>query len=64
MPRFTAATPTEGGTMSTASGSAAGDAAGATATAFEHHWFKEPTEPAPRKYVVWLLIATAITPVA
>src|SRR5580765_2690124 len=25
--------------------------------AHEHHWFKEPTEPAPRKYIIWLLVA-------
>ncbi|MFT4219715.1 MAG: MFS transporter [Microbacterium sp.] len=29
----------------------------ATAAVREHHWFKEPTEPAPKKYVAWLLIA-------
>lgn len=32
----------------------------ATAVAKEHHWFKEPTDPAPRPYVVWLLIAQLI----
>jgi len=29
----------------------------ASAVVREHHWFKEPTEPAPKKYVSWLLIA-------
>jgi MFS family permease len=48
--------------MSSVSGSAAGTPSGmTTATAVvghhEHHWFKEPTEPAPKRYVAWLLIA-------
>jgi len=32
----------------------------ATAMAQEHHWFKEPTQPAPKSYVTWLLIAQLI----
>lgn len=49
--------------MSNVSGSAAGNPSGmtaATAMVREHHWFTEPTEPAPRRYVVWLLIAQLI----
>jgi MFS family permease len=48
--------------MSSVSGSAAGTPSGMTTASrtighHEHHWFKEPTEPAPKKYVTWLLIA-------
>lgn len=47
--------------MSSVSGSAAGTPSGMTAAStvvsHEHHWFKEPTEPAPKKYVAWLFIA-------
>lgn len=42
------------------SGSAAGMPSGmttASAIAREHHWFSEPTEPAKKSYVVWLIIA-------
>ncbi|MGY4860139.1 MFS transporter [Cryobacterium sp. AP23] len=44
------------------SGSAAGMPSGMTSATktighHEHHWFKEPTEPAPKNYVLWLLIA-------
>lgn len=45
------------------SGSAAGMPSGmttATAVAREHHWFKEPTEPAKKGYVAWLLIAQLV----
>ncbi|MFT4157911.1 MAG: MFS transporter [Microbacterium sp.] len=46
--------------MSSVSGSAAGKPSGltvATTVAREHHWFKEPTEPAKKSYVTWLIIA-------
>jgi len=46
--------------MSTSSGSAAGMPSGMTAASTivrEHHWIAEPTEPAKRGYVVWLLLA-------
>lgn len=46
--------------MSSVSGSAAGMPSGitaASATPGEHHWFKEPTEPAKPRYVIWLLVA-------
>ena len=47
--------------MSSVSGSAAGNPSGMTAASrvasHEHHWFKEPTEPAPKSYVTWLLLA-------
>lgn len=50
--------------MSSVSGSAAGNPSGMTAASavvsHEHHWFKEPTEPAKRGYVIWLLIAQLI----
>ncbi|MFE5410921.1 MFS transporter [Microbacterium sp. NPDC056569] len=49
--------------MSSVSGAAAGNPSGmtaATAMVREHHWFKEPTDPAPKKYVVWLLIAQLV----
>ena len=45
------------------SGSAAGMPSGmttATAVAREHQWFKEPTEPAKKGYVAWLLIAQLV----
>lgn len=45
------------------SGSAAGMPSGmttASAIAREHHWFKEPTEPAKKGYVAWLLIAQLV----
>jgi MFS family permease len=48
--------------MSSLSGSAAGTPSGMTVASstvgqHEHHWFTEPTQPAPKKYVAWLLIA-------
>ena len=47
--------------MSSVSGSAAGTPSGMTAASavvsHEHHWFKEPTEPAHKGYVTWLIIA-------
>lgn len=46
--------------MSSVSGAAAGNPSGmtsASAVAREHHWFKEPTEPAKKSYVIWLFIA-------
>ncbi|PWC07154.1 MFS transporter [Mycetocola zhujimingii] len=46
--------------MSTSSGSAAGMPSGmttATTVIREHHWIPEPTEPAKKSYVVWLLLA-------
>lgn len=48
--------------MSSVSGSAAGMPSGMTSASrtigsHEHHWFTEPTEPAPKKYVTWLLIS-------
>ena len=48
--------------MSSVSGSAAGNPSGMTAASrtlgsHEHHWFEEPTEPAKKGYVAWLLIA-------
>jgi MFS family permease len=49
--------------MSTSSGSAAGMPSGmtaATAVVREHHWFAEPTEPAKKSYVAWLLIAQLV----
>lgn len=50
--------------MSSVSGSAAGNPSGmtsASATASrEHHWFKEPTEPAKKSYVLWLIVAQFI----
>lgn len=49
--------------MTTSSGSAAGMPSGmttASATAREHHWFREPTEPPPLRYKVWLIIAQII----
>lgn len=51
--------------MSSVSGSAAGTPSGMTGASrtighHEHHWFKEPTEPAPKNYVVWLLIAQLV----
>lgn len=49
--------------MSTVSGSAAGQPSGmtaATAMVRGHHWFDEPTAPAPKKYVVWLLVAQLV----
>jgi MFS family permease len=49
--------------MSTSSGSAAGMPSGMTAATTvvrEHHWFAEPTEPAKKSYVAWLLIAQLI----
>lgn len=45
------------------SGSAAGMPSGmttATAVARDHHWFKEPTEPAKKSYVAWLIIAQLV----
>ncbi|MFH8253210.1 MFS transporter [Microbacterium sp. B2969] len=32
----------------------------ATAMVREHHWFDEPTDPAPKRYVAWLLIAQLV----
>ncbi|MFT4259664.1 MFS transporter [Microbacterium sp.] len=51
--------------MSSVSGSAAGTPSGMTSASrtigsHEHHWFKEPTEPASKTYVTWLLIAQLI----
>lgn len=49
--------------MSTSSGSAAGMPSGmtaATTVAREHAWFAEPTEPAKKSYVLWLLLAQLI----
>jgi MFS family permease len=51
--------------MSSVSGSAAGTPSGMTTASrtvgsHEHHWFKEPTEPAKKSYVTWLLIAQFI----
>jgi MFS family permease len=49
--------------MTTSSGSAAGMPSGmtaATSVVREHHWLKEPTEPAKPSYVAWLLIAQLI----
>jgi MFS family permease len=47
--------------MSSVSGSAAGNPSGMTAAStvasHEHHWFSEPTEPAPKKYIAWLFLA-------
>lgn len=48
--------------MSSVSGSAAGAPSGMTSSVrtmgtHEHHWFSEPTEPAKKSYVVWLIIA-------
>ncbi|WP_324014338.1 MFS transporter [Microbacterium sp. JZ37] len=46
--------------MSTSSGSAAGVPSGmtrASAVAREHHWFPEPTQKAPMRYIVGLIIA-------
>lgn len=51
--------------MSSVSGAAAGNPSGMTAASrtlgeHEHHWFKEPTEPAHKGYVLWLIIAQFI----
>ncbi|MGB4135089.1 MAG: MFS transporter [Microbacterium sp.] len=49
--------------MSTVSGSAAGQPSGmtaATAMARQHQWFDEPTEPAPKSYVFWLVVAQLV----
>lgn len=50
--------------MSSVSGSAGGSPSGMTAAskvhAHEHHWFQEPTEPASKKYVTWLIIAQLV----
>lgn len=46
--------------MSTSSGSAAGMPSGmtrASTVAREHHWFPEPTQKAPMRYIVGLIIA-------
>ncbi|MBO9625701.1 MAG: MFS transporter [Microbacterium sp.] len=47
--------------MSSVSGAAAGNPSGMTAASSvasrEHHWFTEPTEPAKKSYVTWLVIA-------
>ena len=47
--------------MSSVSGSAAGVPSGMTVASAtvgrEHHWIKEPTDPAKPGYVVWLLLA-------
>lgn len=48
--------------MSTVSGAAAGNPSGMTSASrtlgeHEHHWFTEPTEPAKKGYVTWLIIA-------
>lgn len=43
------------------SGSAAGNPSGMTVAtsvaSHEHHWLKEPTEPAKKNYVLWLVLA-------
>ncbi|EWS80419.1 MFS transporter [Brachybacterium phenoliresistens] len=44
----------------TTSGSAAGTPSGVTAAMRlrgEHHWFEEPTQPPPRRYVIGLILA-------
>ncbi|SDL62515.1 MFS transporter [Microbacterium azadirachtae] len=51
--------------MSSVSGSAAGNPSGMTAAsrtlgAHEHHWFTEPTEPAKKSFVFWLILAQFI----
>ncbi|HKT56581.1 MAG TPA: MFS transporter [Microbacterium sp.] len=51
--------------MSSVSGSAAGNPSGMTTASrtlgeHEHHWFKEPTEPAKKGFVAWLIIAQLI----
>ncbi|GAB3281085.1 MFS transporter [Microbacterium lacusdiani] len=49
--------------MSSVSGSAAGipsQMTTATAVAREHHWLKEPTEPAKGGYVFWLIAAQLV----
>ncbi|MFD4422312.1 MFS transporter [Agromyces sp. NPDC058484] len=46
--------------MTTSSGSAGGVPSGLTGVVREHHWFPEPTEPAPRKYIVGLIVAQLI----
>ena len=46
--------------MSNVSGSAAGSPSGTTVPvtlAQQEHVFPEPTDPAPKKYVTWLIIA-------
>ncbi|MFT4135660.1 MFS transporter [Microbacterium sp.] len=47
--------------MSSVSGAAGGGPSGTTSASrthsHEHHWFKEPTDPAPKGYVTWLLLA-------
>lgn len=48
--------------MSSVSGAAAGNPSGMTSASRtvgspEHHWFAEPTEPAKKSYVTWLIIA-------
>jgi len=46
--------------MTTSSGSAAGMPSGmttSTAVVRDHHWLAEPTEPARKGYVAWLLLA-------
>ncbi|MGN8026239.1 MFS transporter [Microbacterium sp. 22242] len=47
--------------MSSVSGSAAGTPSGMTVASatvsHEHHWLQEPTEPAKKGYVTWLIIA-------
>ncbi len=47
--------------MSSVSGAAGGNPSGMTSASkvasHEHHWFQEPTEPAPKKYIAWLFIA-------
>ena len=51
--------------MSSVSGSAAGNPSGMTAASrtlgsHEHHWFQEPTEPAKKSFVFWLIVAQFI----
>ena len=46
--------------MTTASGSAAGMPSGMTSVIREHHWLAEPTEPAKKSYVVWLIVAQLV----
>lgn len=49
--------------MTSSSGAAAGVPSGMTASTAvvrSHHWFPEPTEPAPRRYVVGLIVAQFI----
>ena len=46
--------------MSSVSGAAAGNPSGMTSASrthpHQHHWFTEPTEPAKKSYVFWLIV--------